>query len=76
MRNINDNESEQKNGKMKKVLKENYPHLKLVGCSNGYVSNKDKVFKLYSKFNEDNLLEGKRLVKNYLTVRGCENEKL
>ena len=29
---------------MKRVIKENYPNLKLVGTSNGYVTNKDKVF--------------------------------
>ncbi len=40
------------------------------------VNNKDKVFALYSKFSENNLLEGKKLVKDYLAVRGCENEKL
>lgn len=45
---------------------------KIVKC----MDNKDKVFKLYSKFSENNLLEGKKLVKDYLAVRGCENEKL
>lgn len=45
---------------------------KIVKC----MHNKDKVFKLYSKFSENNLLEGKKLVKDYLAVRGCENEKL
>lgn len=29
---------------MKKVIKEQYPNLKLVGTSNGYVTDKDKVF--------------------------------
>ena len=42
--------------KMKKVLKENYPHLKLVGCSNGYVSNKDKVFNEIIKLKPDIVL--------------------
>ena len=45
---------------------------KILKCFN----NKDKVFALYSKFSENNLLEGKKLVKDYLAIRGCENEKL
>ena len=41
---------------MKKVLKEKYPNLKLVGASNGYVSNKDEVFENIAKFNPDIVL--------------------
>lgn len=38
---------------MKEVLKKNYPKLKLIGSSNGYVSDKDKVFDEISKLKPD-----------------------
>ena len=41
---------------MKEVLKEKYPNLKLVGSSNGYVQDKDKVFEEMSKLKPDIVL--------------------
>lgn len=41
---------------MKDVLKEKYPNLKLVGSSNGYVQDKDKVFEEMSKLKPDIIL--------------------
>ena len=41
---------------MKDVLKEKYPNLKLVGSSNGYVQDKDKVFEEMSKLKPDIVL--------------------
>ena len=41
---------------MKEVLKEKYPNLKLVGSSNGYVQDKDKVFEDMSKLKPDIVL--------------------
>ena len=41
---------------MKGVLKEKYPNLKLVGSSNGYVQDKDKVFEEMSKLKPDIVL--------------------
>ena len=41
---------------MKEVLKEKYPNLKLVGSSNGYVQDKDKVFEEMSKLKPDIIL--------------------
>ena len=39
-----------------KVCQEKYPNLKIVGYSNGYVDNKDKVFDNISKLNPDIVL--------------------
>ena len=41
---------------MKKVIKEQYPNLKLVGTSNGYVTDKDKVFDEIVKLEPDIVL--------------------
>lgn len=41
---------------MKIVIKEQYPNLKLVGTSNGYVTDKDKVFDEIVKFEPDIVL--------------------
>lgn len=41
---------------MKKVLKEKYPNIHLVGSSNGYVSNKDDIYKKASKLEPDIVL--------------------
>ena len=41
---------------MKEVLKEKYTNLKLVGSSNGYVQDKDKVFEEMSKLKPDIVL--------------------
>ena len=41
---------------MSNVLKEKYPNLKLVGFSNGYVKNKDKIFDEISKLKPDIVL--------------------
>lgn len=41
---------------MKEVLKEKYPNINLVGASNGYVSDKDKVFDEIVKLNPDIVL--------------------
>ena len=41
---------------MKEVLKEKYPNLKLVGSSNGYIQDKDKVFEEMSKLKPDIVL--------------------
>ena len=41
---------------MKAVLNEKYQDLKLVGSSNGYVQDKDKVFREISKLNPDIIL--------------------
>ena len=41
---------------MKKVIKEQYPNLKLVGTSNGYVKDKDKVFDEIVKLEPDIVL--------------------
>lgn len=41
---------------MKDVLEEKYPNLKLVGSSNGYVQDKDKVFEEMSKLKPDIIL--------------------
>lgn len=41
---------------MKKVLNDKYPNLKLVGATNGYVSDKDKVFEEIAKLEPDIVL--------------------
>lgn len=41
---------------MKKVLEKNYPNLKLVGSSNGYIENKDSIFESAAKYNPDIVL--------------------
>ena len=41
---------------MKNVLKEKYPNLRLVGSSNGYVQDKDKIFEEMSKLKPDIIL--------------------
>ena len=41
---------------MKEVLKEKYPNLKLVGSSNGYIQDKDKIFEDMSKLKPDIVL--------------------
>ena len=41
---------------MKKVIKEKYPDLKLVGTSNGYITDKDKVFDEIIKLEPDIVL--------------------
>lgn len=41
---------------MKEVLNTNYPKLKLIGATNGYVSDKDQVFKKISKLKPDIVL--------------------
>jgi len=41
---------------MKIVLEEKYPNIKLVGSSNGYVSNKDDIYKKASKLEPDIVL--------------------
>lgn len=41
---------------MKEVLKEKYPNLKLVGSSNGYVQDKEKVFEEMSELKPDIVL--------------------
>ena len=41
---------------MKEVLKKDYPNLELVGSSNGYVSDRDKVFKEIIKLKPDIIL--------------------
>lgn len=41
---------------MKEVLNINYPKLKLIGATNGYVSDKDQVFKKISKLKPDIVL--------------------
>ena len=38
------------------------------------MNNRDKVLSLYSKFSDYNLKEGKRLVKEYLSIEGENHE--
>lgn len=42
--------------KIKKMLKEKYPNIKLVGCENGYIEDKDKVFEDIKQKNPDVIL--------------------
>jgi len=39
--------------KLKEVIKEKYPNIALVGCSDGYVSDKDKVFEEIASLKPD-----------------------
>ena len=42
--------------KMKEMIKEKYPNAKLLGCVNGYVENKDKIFEEIEQKNPDVVL--------------------
>ncbi len=44
---------------------------KIIKC----IDNKDKVMELYTEFKDNNLIEGKKLVKKYLNIKGERNEK-
>lgn len=48
--------SEEVINKMKDVLKEKYPNLKIAGATNGYVEDKDKVFAEIAKLSPDIIL--------------------